>query len=160
MSSTFEGFARGVPMLFIPVFCDQERNAEKAAAAGNGRVLPFKDVTVERLTTELNAILGNEELTAQAKEAGRLFNDNLVHPMDEAMFWIEYVINSKGAKHLKSNAKDLYWFQYLGLDLLIPPALILIALVVVLKKVVNFISSSSSVKTEKKSKTTQKHKKH
>lgn len=118
MSSTFEGIARGVPMLFLPVFCDQERNAHRAAVSGNGRVLPFKDVTTFALISEINAILDDADYAANALEAARLFHDTLVHPMDEAMYWIEYVIHSKGAKHLKSGALQLWWFQYLFLDIL------------------------------------------
>lgn len=37
-------------------------------------------------------------------------------PMENAMYWIEYVIRTKGAKHLKSAAINLNWFQYLCFD--------------------------------------------
>lgn len=139
MSSTIEGIARGVPLLFIPVFCDQERNAHKAAQAGNGRVLRFQDVTAQALSMEISAIVGNAAYTAKAKEAGRLFNDNLVHPMDEAMYWIEYVINSNGAKHLKSHAGDLWWFQYIGLDILIIYIITFVGMYVYGKKAIMYV---------------------
>ena len=53
----------------------------------------------------------------RAKEVSKLLNDNPIKPMDEAMYWIEYVIRNKGAKHLKSAAIDLPWYQYLMLDI-------------------------------------------
>lgn len=38
--------------------------------------------------------------------------------MDEAMFWIEYVIRHKGANHLHSAATKLSWYEYLSLDVI------------------------------------------
>lgn len=39
-------------------------------------------------------------------------------PMDETMWWIEYVLNHNGAQHLKSAALNLNIFQYLLLDVI------------------------------------------
>lgn len=38
--------------------------------------------------------------------------------LEKAIWWIEYVIRHKGAKHLRSTAVDLPWWQYLMLDVL------------------------------------------
>lgn len=46
----------------------------------------------------------------------RLFKDRPQHPMDTAIYWLEYVIKYKGAEHLRSAAQDLAWYQYLLLD--------------------------------------------
>lgn len=116
MASTFEGMARGVPMLCIPVFADQHRNSHKLRALGIARVLSIEQVTVDKLSTEINEMLNNEEYTRKARDVGRLFMDFAIHPMDEAMHWIEHVIRSNGAEYLKSKAVNLYWFQYIGLD--------------------------------------------
>jgi glucuronosyltransferase len=32
------------------------------------------------------------------------------------MFWTEYVIRHKGAPRVRSDAVDLYWYQYFLLD--------------------------------------------
>lgn len=48
----------------------------------------------------------------------RLFKDRPQHPMDTAIYWLEYVIKYKGAEHLRSAAQDLSWYQYLLLDVL------------------------------------------
>lgn len=122
MSGTFEGISRGVPMLFIPFFADQFRNAEKCVDAGHALSLPFKQVTVQSFSETLNKLLTDKSYLKRAKEMARTFNDNLVHPMDEAIFWIEYVMRSgNGAKHLKSNAVHMSWFSYLLLDIILAP---------------------------------------
>jgi len=128
MSGTFEGTARGVPMLFIPIFGDQLRNSLKSVSTGNALMLTFPELSVESLSEKLEEMLTNNAYTNRAKELANLFNDYLVHPMDEAMFWIEYVIRSKGALHLKSHAVNMSWFTYLLLDVF---ALPLIAIVII-----------------------------
>jgi glucuronosyltransferase len=116
MFGTQEGQHRGVPMLFVPFFGDQHRNAMKVRLSGAGLVLNFKDVTKIALSRKLNEMLLNNKYANRAKQIAAQFRDNPVQPMDEAMFWIEYVIRNKGAKHLKSPAVDMPIYQYLLLD--------------------------------------------
>jgi glucuronosyltransferase len=39
-------------------------------------------------------------------------------PLERAVWWTEYVIRHKGAKHLRAASLDLAWYQYLLLDVL------------------------------------------
>lgn len=116
MFSNFESIARGVPMLLIPFISDQYRNAQKVEKAGYGKFLEFRDITTESLTAALNEMLTNKKYSERVKEISAIFNDNLVHPMDEAIWWIEYVCRFKGAKHCKSHVVNMSWFTYLLLD--------------------------------------------
>uniref|UniRef100_A0A1Y9H2X1 Uncharacterized protein n=1 Tax=Anopheles dirus TaxID=7168 RepID=A0A1Y9H2X1_9DIPT len=116
MFGSQEGIYRGVPMLYIPFYGDQHRNALKAEQAGYALTLNFPEVNVITLGSRINELLTNPAFMKQAKRASELFRDNLVPPMQEAMHWIEYVIRHKGAKHLKTKAIDLSWAQYLMLD--------------------------------------------
>lgn len=136
MSSTFEGMARGLPMLCIPVFADQHRNSHKMSALNIARVISIEQVTDDKLSTELDAMLQNTEYTIKAKEIGELFNDYMLHPMDEAMYWIEHVIKSKGAKYMKSKAVNLSWFIYVGLDVWLIPVAILLALYLTIRIII------------------------
>lgn len=110
------------------------RNSLKSVAAGNALQLPFLDITAESLSALLNELLTNKSYYNRAKELSKLFNDNLVHPMDEAIFWIEYVIRAKGAKHLKSNAVNMSWFSYLLLDIFLLPIVIIFLTITFLKR--------------------------
>lgn len=118
MFGSQEGIFRGVPMLFIPFYGDQHRNALRAERAGYALTLNFADVNAITLGSRINELLTNPAFNRLAKKASELFRDNLVPPMDEAMHWIEYVIRHKGAKHLKSISVDFNWVQYLMLDVL------------------------------------------
>lgn len=150
----FSGTARGVPMLFIPIFGDQLRNALKSVSTGNALILPFSELTPKSLKAKITEMLTNKMYFNRAKELARIFNDNLVHPMDEAIFWILYVIRSNGAKHLKSNAVNMSLFSYLLLDILIVP----FGAILVVYSLMKFIfrsnknCDSSSEKASKKKK--------
>ena len=48
----------------------------------------------------------------------RIHHDQPVKPLDRAVFWIEFVMRHKGAKHLRVAAHDLSWFQYHSLDVI------------------------------------------
>lgn len=62
--------------------------------------------------------------------------DDIVSPMDKAIFWIEYVIRNKGAKHLASPALKLYWYQELLLDILAVSLLSLIGTIFIVWKLI------------------------
>lgn len=48
----------------------------------------------------------------------KLMNDAPMKGIDKAVWWIEYVIRHKGAKHLRSPSMDIPWYQYLLLDVM------------------------------------------
>ncbi|KAK1891964.1 UDP-glucuronosyltransferase 2A2 [Dissostichus eleginoides] len=40
-----------------------------------------------------------------------IFHDRPMSPRDEAVFWIEFTMRNKGAKHLRAQAHELTWYQ-------------------------------------------------
>ncbi|PNJ12640.1 LOW QUALITY PROTEIN: UGT2B15 isoform 1, partial [Pongo abelii] len=62
--------------------------------------------------TELyNWISQNDLLEENAMKLSRIHCDLPIKPLDQAAFWIEFVMQHKGAKHLRVAAHDLTWFQ-------------------------------------------------
>lgn len=51
-----------------------------------------------------------------AARISRIFRDRPQHPLDTAVYWVEYVLKYDGARHLRSPAHGLAWYQYLLLD--------------------------------------------
>jgi glucuronosyltransferase len=45
-----------------------------------------------------------------------IYQDQPLKSLDKAIYWIEYVIRHKGAHHLKTNACELTWYEFLLLD--------------------------------------------
>lgn len=129
MFSNFESVNYGLQMLVIPFVGDQYRNAFRIEKAGYGKLLDFRNINHESLGRYLNEMLSDNKYSKRAKEVSAIFNDNIVHPMDEFMWWIEYVIKFRGAKHLKSAAVDMSLFTYLLLDVLLVNLVVIFAVI-------------------------------
>lgn len=116
--STQEGVYWGIPLLFIPIFGDQHRNARKAVHAGYARSLLFDKLTSDNLVHNIQLMVNDSKYKRKALEASRLFRDNPIQPLEEATYWIEYVLKHRGAPHLKSHSAYMSLYQYLLLDVL------------------------------------------
>lgn len=99
--------------------------------AGYAKMLDFKTITTESIVQAVHEMTTNDSYARKMTEISRIYSDNLVHPMDEAMFWCEYVIRHSGAHFMKSHAIQMSYFSYLLLDVLCVN-LIVVAMVVVL----------------------------
>jgi hypothetical protein len=58
-----------------------------------------------------------------AQRLSRILRDQPLTPLEQAVYWTEYVIRHKGAPHLRSAALDLTWYQYFLLDVIVVLAL-------------------------------------
>ncbi|CAH1102049.1 unnamed protein product [Psylliodes chrysocephalus] len=117
--STLETIYHGVPVLALPVFGDQKLNAAKMETLGYGVKLSFSAITEEDLTEALNKILNDPKYRENAKMRSKLFHDRPIKPMDEILYWVEYIVRHKGAPHLQIAGKNLPWYQYLLLDVVL-----------------------------------------
>jgi len=63
--------------------------------------------------------------------------------LNRAVWWTEYVIRHNGAKHLRSAALDLAWYQYLLLDvvafLFFLVAITVLVLYLILKNIYRYL---------------------
>lgn len=115
---SMEAVWHGVPLLLIPFFGDQHRNAMRATRSGYGKYVPFFEITNQTLMENLQKMIENKSYLDKAREVSSIFKANIVPPLQEAIFWIEYVCQFDGAPHLKSHAVNMSWFSYLSLDIL------------------------------------------
>lgn len=108
----------GVPILGIPVFADQPSNLESIVAEGWAVALNYATLSEATFEAGLTDALTNKSYGQVVNEAALLYRDRPEHPLDTAVYWTEYVMRHKGAKHMQSQAVDLYWFQYHSLDVI------------------------------------------
>lgn len=53
-----------------------------------------------------------------AKKISKLFKGHKEHPMDRAIYWIEYTIENKGLSHLRIEAQNMSFFRIYMLDII------------------------------------------
>jgi glucuronosyltransferase len=150
---TIEGSYRGVPILFMPFYGDQYRNAKLAESRGYAKKLLFSELTEKSLKSKINEMTTNKKYKTKAKEISRLLTDNPTEPIEEAMYWIEYAVRTNGAKHLKAAGMKLPWYKYLMLDVI---GVSVIALWILLKGFQYFLSELCPPKVVKPEKLTSK----
>ncbi|NP_001129341.1 UDP-glucuronosyltransferase 2A3 precursor [Rattus norvegicus] len=114
----YEAIYHGVPMVGIPMFGDQPYNIAHMEAKGAAVKVAINTMTSADLLSALRAVINEPSYKENAMRLSRVHHDQPVKPLDRAVFWIEFVMRHKGAKHLRVAAHDLSWFQYHSLDVI------------------------------------------
>ncbi|XP_058479446.1 UDP-glucuronosyltransferase-like [Solea solea] len=126
----YEGICNAVPMLMFPLFGDQGENVHRMVMRGVAEKLSIHDVTIEKLTAALHKVLHDKSYKEKMVELSEIHLDRPLQPLEQAVFWTEFVIRHKGAGHLRVAAHELNWIQYHSLDVI--GFLIVILVIVVL----------------------------
>uniref|UniRef100_A0A336LHP8 CSON001305 protein n=1 Tax=Culicoides sonorensis TaxID=179676 RepID=A0A336LHP8_CULSO len=119
LSSYNEALFHGVPIVAVPFVSDQPWNAERAQKGGWAIVIPFLQITEKSLVEAVQEIIKNETYTKAVQKLSLLYRDRPITAMENAVYWIEYVIRHKGAQHLRYSGKNLNFIQEKSWDVLI-----------------------------------------
>ncbi|KAM6120399.1 UDP-glucuronosyltransferase 2A2-like isoform 4-T5 [Pterocles gutturalis] len=114
----YEAIYHGIPMVGIPMFADQHDNIAHMRAKGAAVELDFSTMTMQDLVDALKTIINNSTYKENALRLSKIHHDQPLKPLDRAVFWVEFVMRHKGAKHLRPAAHHLTWYQYHCLDIL------------------------------------------
>ncbi|KPU76021.1 uncharacterized protein Dana_GF12119, isoform D [Drosophila ananassae] len=108
----------GVPVLGMPVYADQYSNLNQGKKAGIALLMDYRKFTADELRENLLELLENPKFWNNMKKASKIFRDRPLSAMDTAMYWIDYVIEHRGAPHLVSVGVELPWYQFYLLDVI------------------------------------------
>ncbi|XP_005333334.2 UDP-glucuronosyltransferase 2A3 isoform X1 [Ictidomys tridecemlineatus] len=114
----YEAIYHGIPMVGIPMFADQPDNIAHMRAKGAAVEVNFNTMTSADLLSALRTVINDPSYKENAMRLSRIHHDQPIKPLDRAVFWIEFVMRHKGAKHLRPASHDLTWFQYHSLDVI------------------------------------------
>lgn len=123
----YEAIYHGVPVLGLPLLFDQLDNIVRLQARGAARMLDAATCTTEEFLEALSDILENPTYRQNMQKLSGLHRDQPLHPLDKAVYWIEFVLRNKGARHLHAEAYNMSIYSYYCLDV---AALVLLMLVV------------------------------
>ncbi|XP_045389036.1 UDP-glucuronosyltransferase 2A2 isoform X2 [Lemur catta] len=114
----YEAIYHGIPMVGVPMFADQPDNIAHMKAKGAAVEVNLNTMRSADLLNALRAVINEPSYKENAMRLSRIHHDQPVKPLDRAVFWIEFVMRHKGAKHLRPAAHNLTWFQYHSLDVI------------------------------------------
>ncbi|KAF7688512.1 UDP-glucuronosyltransferase 2C1-like isoform X2 [Silurus meridionalis] len=114
----YEAIYHGVPMVGIPLFADQPDNLNHMKSRGAAVMLDLNKMESKDLKQALDDIINNPSYKKSIMRLSRIHHDQPIKPLDQAVFWIEFVMRNKGAKHLRVAAHELTWYQYHCLDVI------------------------------------------
>ncbi|XP_071537041.1 UDP-glycosyltransferase UGT5-like [Panulirus ornatus] len=129
-----EAIYHATPLLVLPVFGDQPRNAMEVVKRGLGLSLRWDEVTVDLLVNSIQELINNPRYARNVRKALELARDQLQSPLERAVFWTEYVVRHGGAPQLKSPAAQLSWVEFLMLDVLAFALLLALILCLALRR--------------------------
>uniref|UniRef100_A0A8C9XEF7 UDP-glucuronosyltransferase n=1 Tax=Sander lucioperca TaxID=283035 RepID=A0A8C9XEF7_SANLU len=130
----FEGLCHAVPMVMMPFGGDQPDNAVRLASRGAGVVLDIYSITTESLLQGLNEVINDTRYKENMQKLSALHKDRPVDPLDLSVYWTEFVMRHKGAKHLRPAVLDLNWLQYYCLDVIAVLASVVLFFVILIVK--------------------------
>ncbi|KAG5870475.1 hypothetical protein JTB14_030329 [Gonioctena quinquepunctata] len=116
LQSIEEAISNGVPMVGLPFFADQPINVKILVEKGLAIGVDLHTMTKEDLKGAILEVATNERFRERVHESKMILEDHPMNGLNKAIWWIEYVIRHKGAKHLRSPLADMSYFQYFMLD--------------------------------------------
>ncbi|KAK5640035.1 hypothetical protein RI129_010846 [Pyrocoelia pectoralis] len=121
LQSMEEAIYAHIPMVGIPVFCDQPGNVRQMIAKGIGLAVNLDNLNKASFKNTILEVINNPMYKMKVRELAKLAKDQPMTGMERAIWWTEYVLRHKGTPHLKiSSALDMPWYhQYLSLDVIV-----------------------------------------
>ena len=102
--STMEAMYYGKPIVGIPITNAQKLNMDRAVNQGYGIQIDIFTMTELSLQTAINVALTNKDYQTNATKLSTLFKNNLIKPIDKAVYYVEHVIRTH---HHKTSANKL-----------------------------------------------------
>lgn len=114
-----EAIYHGVPILGLPLIFDQHDNLFKMEYRGASKILNTLTIDRDTFLQGIKEVLHEPSYRVNMQRLSRLQRDLPMKPLDNALFWIEYVIRNKGAAHLRSESYKMPWYSYHSVDVIL-----------------------------------------
>ncbi|XP_055533264.1 UDP-glucosyltransferase 2-like [Wyeomyia smithii] len=142
--STQEAVWHGVPMIGFPVFADQNRNINYCSEQGVGKRLSIINVNRKELADAIREVMTDKRYRDNMAQLSKIFRDQKEHPLDRAIWWVEWVLRNPDSRILQSNAVNLSWAAKYSFDVIVPLVLLLVAVPTVVCKLIKKVLCKKS----------------
>ncbi|XP_076128799.1 UDP-glucuronosyltransferase 2B13-like [Alosa pseudoharengus] len=114
-----EAMYHGVPVIGIPIFFDQHDNMVRLTERGSAKLLILNTINRDTFLQALQEVLHEPSYKENMQRLSRIHHDQPMKPMDQALFWIEFVMRHKGAAHLRTESYKMPWYSYHSVDVVV-----------------------------------------
>ncbi|XP_034480036.1 UDP-glucuronosyltransferase 2B20-like [Drosophila innubila] len=116
MLSIIEAVYHAKPVLEMPLFFDQFRNAERMQLEGAALHLDILTLSRQDFESAIRQLLDQPQYRQNALALSQRFRDQPMHPLDTAVYWTEYIQRYKGAPHMRISPSNMKFVDYYCLD--------------------------------------------
>jgi glucuronosyltransferase len=111
LHSMYEGLYHAVPMVCLPIFYDQQPNADRAVDKGYCISLDFIAATEDELVNVIEEVASSQKIKSSIGTASEIYRELYKNPRKEAAFWLDHVIQYGGSYMRYSGQKiPMYLF--------------------------------------------------
>ncbi|CAM4600473.1 unnamed protein product [Leuciscus chuanchicus] len=114
-----EAIYHGVPIIGLGLIFDQPSNLVKMRVKGVAKNVDFATVGKDSFLKTVKEVLYEPSYREKMRRLSRLHRDVPVKPLDNAIFWIEFVMRHKGAAHLQTESHKMPWYSYHSVDVIL-----------------------------------------
>ncbi|XP_026736021.1 UDP-glucuronosyltransferase 2B9-like [Trichoplusia ni] len=119
LQSTDEAITAGVPLIGVPMLGDQWFNVERYVYHKIGVRLDIDVMTVDNFKSALLEVINNDSYRKNVVKLRTLLRDQPESPLNRTIWWLEHLLRHGNAKHLRSPAANISWWDYLELELVL-----------------------------------------
>ncbi|CAG9860676.1 unnamed protein product [Phyllotreta striolata] len=147
LQSIEETINNEVPLVGMPFFTDQPANLRKIEELGMGLMIDHVSLTKDKLKAALLEVAQNKKYKENVIKGKAIINDQPMKGVEKAVWWIEYVLRHNGAKHLRSAAADMSFYNYFMVDVvLFLLACVILTVYIVMKIAKTFMKKPRKLK--------------
>uniref|UniRef100_A0A672INK7 UDP-glucuronosyltransferase n=1 Tax=Salarias fasciatus TaxID=181472 RepID=A0A672INK7_SALFA len=111
-----EAIYHGVPIIGLPLIFDQRDNLLRIGVRGAGKIMDIFTMNEDIFFQGVQEVLTEPSYRNNMQRLSRLHRDQPTKPLDNAIFWIEFVMRHKGAAHLRTESYRMPWYSYHSVD--------------------------------------------
>jgi glucuronosyltransferase len=150
--SLMEALHYGKPIIGIPFFNDHKLNMARAESQGYGLTIDYDALNEASLREAIETIFNDPSYQSSAEKHSAVVRDNAIAPIDKAVHYVEHVMRSNGAAHLKTAATKLSLSQIHLIDQIAFVLSLLVAATLIAVFVLSKIVLWTRLKFQKRSK--------
>uniref|UniRef100_A0A915AZM7 glucuronosyltransferase n=1 Tax=Parascaris univalens TaxID=6257 RepID=A0A915AZM7_PARUN len=124
-NSVIESTNAGIPMICVPLFGDQMRNAKVAEKRRVAFLLDKRFISSDSLSHAIRTVLYNQTYGESAKRLAQMIRKKPISARERVIKYTEFAAEFGPFDNLNSAGVRLNFFQYYMIDILLPAAIIL-----------------------------------